>query len=103
MPRDVRGRSPSPRPVSEALEGFRAEIAPVDLLSRVQTVWGATVGPSIADVTTVAEERDGTIFIDCGSAVWTQELSLMEPRLRQKLADAGVGEGLLELRFRTVS
>jgi predicted nucleic acid-binding Zn ribbon protein len=54
-------------------------------------------------VTEVAEEVDGVVFIDCQSAVWSQELSLMEPRLKEILGAAMDGEGPSELRFRTNS
>jgi predicted nucleic acid-binding Zn ribbon protein len=54
-------------------------------------------------VTEVAEEAQGVVYVDCASAVWSQELSLMEPRLRGILADALEWDPPLELRFRTNS
>jgi predicted nucleic acid-binding Zn ribbon protein len=61
------------------------------------------VGEQIAAVTEVVEEVDGTLYIDCVSAVWSQELSLMEPRLRENLAAKMDGEAPGELRFRANS
>jgi predicted nucleic acid-binding Zn ribbon protein len=89
--------------VSEALSGFKAEIRPETPLARAQAAWAEVVGERIAAVTEVVEEVEGVLYVDCASAVWSQELSMMEPRLREILGAAMDGETLRELRFRTVS
>jgi predicted nucleic acid-binding Zn ribbon protein len=101
--RDARGRSPRPVRAAEALAGLKAEIRPETPLARVQAVWADAVGEQIAAVTEVVEEVEGTLYIDCASAVWSQELSLMEPRLRENLAAKMDGEAPGELRFRAIS
>lgn len=101
--RDSRGRSPRPVRAAEALAGLKAEIKPETPLAGVQAVWAEAVGERIAEVTEVVEEVDGVIYVDCASAVWSQELSLMEPRLKQILGAAMGGETPRELRFRAVS
>ena len=101
--RDRRGRSPAPKPVSEALAGLRREIAPQTPLAAAQSAWPGAVGEQVAAVTRVVEERDGTLTVECRSAVWSQELALLEPRLRSALDKAMDGAGPAELRFRTVS
>lgn len=101
--RDHRGRSPSPKLISGALESLRREIAPQTALATAQAAWPGAVGERIAAVTTVTDERDGTLFIECQSAVWSQELALMEPRLRAALAEATGGDPPREIRFRAIS
>jgi predicted nucleic acid-binding Zn ribbon protein len=61
------------------------------------------VGEQVAAVTRVVEERNGTLVIECQSAVWSQELALLEPRLKAALDRAMDGEGPRELRFRAFS
>jgi predicted nucleic acid-binding Zn ribbon protein len=61
------------------------------------------VGERIAAVTQVSEEVEGIIYVECRSAVWSQELSLMEPRLREILDAALDADVVREIRFRTVS
>lgn len=101
--RDSRGRSPRPIRPAGLLARFKSEIQPETPLAGVQAVWAEAVGERIAAVTEVVEEVEGVIYIDCASAVWSQELSLMEPRLRQILGVAMGGESPQELRFRAVS
>jgi len=88
---------------SEAIAGFKAEIRPETTLARVQAVWPTTVGERIAAVTEIVEEVDGVLYVDCASAVWSQELSLMEPRLKEILGAAMDADPPRELRFRAVS
>lgn len=99
--RDSRGRSPSPRRLGFAVSRVREEITPETPLATIQTVWAEVVGPQLAAVTSPVEEREGVLTVACEGAVWTQELSLMEPRLREKLDLALGGNGPEKLRFRT--
>ena len=101
--RDSRGRSPRPARPGKAIARLKAEIKPETPLAGVQAVWADAVGERIAAVTEVVEEVDGVIYVDCASAVWSKELSLMEPRLKQILGVAMDDEAPRELRFRTVS
>ncbi|MEX1219028.1 MAG: DUF721 domain-containing protein [Solirubrobacterales bacterium] len=101
--RDLRGRSARPLRASEALARFKAEIQPETPLARIQSIWEEAVGERIAAVTKVVEEVEGVLYVDCASAVWSQELSLMEPRLRDILGSMVDSDPPRELRFRTVS
>ena len=101
--RDERGRSPNPEPFGRALGDFRRQIAPDTPLGEAQAAWPAAVGERIAAVTEVVSEADGVLFVECSSAVWSQELALMEPRLREILGSAMASSGPREIRFRTVS
>jgi predicted nucleic acid-binding Zn ribbon protein len=101
--RDARGRSARPVRASKALAGLKAAVRPETALARAQAAWPGAVGERIAAVTSVVEEVDGVLYVDCASAVWSQELSLMEPRLKEILGAAIEGESPRELRFRAVS
>jgi predicted nucleic acid-binding Zn ribbon protein len=61
------------------------------------------VGSHIAAVTEVVSESEGVLTIECSSSVWSQELDLMEPRLRASLAEKIQGEPPQKLRFSTAS
>jgi predicted nucleic acid-binding Zn ribbon protein len=101
--RDSRGRSGRPRPVSSLIGNFREQFGPRDLLGRVQGAWPGVAGETIASVTRIAGETEGTVDVECESAVWAEELSLMEPRLRELLNDQlGVEGPVQQLRFKAV-
>jgi predicted nucleic acid-binding Zn ribbon protein len=90
----------APRPLSEALEGFTATLAPASTLARVQTCWTAAVGAAIAAAASPAAERGGVLTVRCAAAVWSQELELMSSELLARL-NAALGEELLhKLRCR---
>jgi predicted nucleic acid-binding Zn ribbon protein len=74
-------RRRAPRPLGPAVEALAAKLAPVTLLADVQRVWGRAVGASIAGEAEPIAERDGTLTVLCGSAVWMQEIDLMGPAL----------------------
>jgi predicted nucleic acid-binding Zn ribbon protein len=99
--RDRRGRSSSPKPLSQVLGRAIESIAPQTPLALFQAAWPRAAGPEIAAVTRVVEEREGTLTIECESSVWVQELELMAPRLITKLAADTDGLAPEKLRFRT--
>ncbi len=84
----------APRPLSLALEGFAAAVAPASTLARVQACWEQTVGPAIAAAAAPVAERDGVLTVRCEAAVWSQELELMAAELLGRL-NAALGEELL--------
>jgi predicted nucleic acid-binding Zn ribbon protein len=91
----------APRPLSTALSGLTATLAPASTLARVQTVWERTVGSAVAASAAPTAERDGVLTVVCSAAVWAQELTLMEATLLAGLNEA-LGAGTLrELRCRT--
>ncbi len=101
--RDRRGRSPSPKPIGEILDTARIDLAPETTLATVQSVWNKIVGDRIAAVTEVVEEREGVVTIECSSAVWTQELDLMSPRINARLKEELGSSAPEKLRFRAGS
>jgi predicted nucleic acid-binding Zn ribbon protein len=98
--RDSRGRSPSPKPIGAALERVLQTIAPKTPLAEIQSVWPGAVGPQIAAVTEVTEEREGVVTIECENSIWAQELEMMGPQLLQKLTSEMSGPAPDLLRFR---
>jgi predicted nucleic acid-binding Zn ribbon protein len=88
--------------VSESLEAFRRFVAPETPLAAAQAAWASAVGAQVAAVTRVVSEQDGVLTVECESSVWSQELDLMEPRLREALSRQMGGEGPTSIRFRAV-
>jgi predicted nucleic acid-binding Zn ribbon protein len=80
------------------LVGLRAEWEPDTLLARVQRVWSATVGETIAEAARPTAERGGVLTVVCVAAVWAQELDLMGPTILERLNEALPGGGIERLR-----
>lgn len=90
--RDRRGRPAQPERLAGAVGRFADLVAPETPQADVQAVWAGAVGERIAAVTKVSEEREGVVYVECESAVWAEELGLMEVRIRGSL------NGVLEAR-----
>ena len=94
----------APRPLSEALDPVRRDLAPATTLARVQEAWPTIAGLAAREATPVSE-RAGTVTFACRSSVWAGELSLMATDLRDRLnAALGGPPGsapVTELRFVT--
>jgi predicted nucleic acid-binding Zn ribbon protein len=91
----------APRPLSFALEGLTAALAPATTLARVQQVWEQVLGTRIAEAGTPVSEHDGILTVVCADSVWAAELELMGPELVERL-NVGVGaEAIQKLRCRT--
>jgi predicted nucleic acid-binding Zn ribbon protein len=101
--RDERGRSPAPKRIGEMLGELGGELALETVLASVQMVWDEVVGARIAAVTEVVEEREGTVTVECSSAVWAQELEMMGPRINARLGERLGGAGPENLRFRAAT
>ena len=91
----------SPRPLSLALDGLTAALAPATTLARVQQVWEQAVGAVIAEAGLPTAERDGVLTITCTDAVWAAELDLMGSELLVGLNETLGGELIQRLRCRT--
>jgi predicted nucleic acid-binding Zn ribbon protein len=91
----------APRPISFALDGLTATLAPASTLARVQSCWEAVVGEAIAAAARPLAERDGVLTVECEAAVWAQELDLMAPELLGRLNAALGEERLHRLRCRS--
>lgn len=75
----------SPRRLGEALEGLLEEATPPTLLAAVQASWHAACGARVAEQATPVRERDGVVFVACSSAIWAQELDLIQGEIRSGL------------------
>jgi predicted nucleic acid-binding Zn ribbon protein len=93
-------RRRAPRPLSHALAGLTATLAPPTTLARVQACWADVLGETLAGECTPVSERDGVVTVTCRSAVWSQELSMMAGELSGRLNEALGGPAVAELRFR---
>jgi predicted nucleic acid-binding Zn ribbon protein len=93
-------RRTAPRALGAALEDLTAAIAPASTLARVQEAWERAVGPMIAAAANPVAERDGILSVACESAVWAQELTLMQSDLLASLNRALGAQTLRELRCR---
>jgi len=98
--RDGRGRSARLKPIGAALDRALDPVAPKTTLAELQRAWPAVVGPGIEAVTTVSEEREGTVTIECESTVWANELEMMGPQLLEKLRPLMGDRTPEKLRFR---
>jgi len=90
----------APRTLDFALRDLTTTLAPASTLARVQEAWPRAVGPAIAACARPVSERDGTLGVVCESAVWAQELTLMQSSLLACLNDALSDRPLRELRCR---
>jgi predicted nucleic acid-binding Zn ribbon protein len=92
---------PAPRPLSFALDGFTAALAPATTLARAQQAWEQAVGPAIAAAGLPTAERDGVLTVTCSDSVWAAELDLMGSELVERL-NGELGETLVRrLRCRS--
>lgn len=103
--RDDRGRPPQPERASGMVERFVDAVSPETPEADVQTAWPEAVGQQVAEVTRVAGERDGVVTVECESAVWAEELGLMEVRIREglnRVLAARGGEPIEAISFRAL-
>ncbi len=81
----------------ERIEGFPKR-EPVD-----EALWLLVVGKTVAVRTRpVKLLPDGTLIVRTSSASWSQELSLLEPTIRAKLAEKGVKTARLRFQVGAV-
>jgi len=77
-------RRRGPRPVTRALDGLTAALAPPTLLAEVQRAWPDVAG-AFAGHSEPFAERDGEVAIACPEAVRAQELDLMSQLVVERL------------------
>jgi predicted nucleic acid-binding Zn ribbon protein len=93
-------RRRGPRPVSFALEGFTASLAPATLLAEVQRAWPEAAGNRFGPVSEPVSERDGIVIVACSEAVWAQELDLMSELVVDRLNSSLGRPAVRRLRVR---
>jgi len=94
-------RARAPRPLARALEELAAELAPMSVLGRVQTVWERATGPAIAAAATPVAEREGVLTVRCESSVWSHELEMLSSELVESLNSELGCEAVVKLRCRS--
>ena len=89
-------RRRAPVPLAGAVEALAARLEPLTPLSAVQRAWPDAVGPAVAAEAQPVSERGGVVTVQCRSAVWAHELTLLAPdlvgRLNEALGEARVTE-----------
>ena len=80
--------SRQPRRIGDALARVQRMAAPQTPLAAIQLAWPDAVGERIAGVTEPIAERDGRVTVACSSAVWAQELDLMQEDILHRLGEA---------------
>ena len=80
-----------PRSLGYALERVRAQAAPATVLAAVQGAWPRAAGEAVAAQAEPVSERNGTITVACRSAIWAQELDLLQRDLLARLNEE-IGE-----------
>lgn len=94
-------RRRAPRPAAEGLRAALEKAAPQTPLAAAQGAWKETVGEPLARVARPVSERDGELTVSCESAVWAQELDLMQGRILDLLRDRLGDLAPRSLRFRS--
>jgi predicted nucleic acid-binding Zn ribbon protein len=89
----------APRQAAGVIRLVRDLAAPRTGLAAVQSAWEEAVGERIAAVTEPVAERGGAIVVECESAVWAQELDLMQAQLLAALAGRLGETAPQQLRF----
>jgi hypothetical protein len=68
------------------------------LVAEARRVWREAVGDEVARRSLPVRRSGGALVVNCASAAWSSELTLLEGRLRRRLGDALGGEAP-QLRF----
>jgi predicted nucleic acid-binding Zn ribbon protein len=91
----------APRPISSALSGVLARVAPKTPLAAAQRAWPRAAGAAIAAESEPVSERGGVLTIACSSSTWAEQLNLLQDDLLERLrAEIEGFSELSELRFR---
>jgi predicted nucleic acid-binding Zn ribbon protein len=85
-------------PLAGAVEALAARLEPLTALAAIQRVWPQAVGAAVAAEAEPVAERAGVVTVQCRSAVWANELTLLGPDLVAKLNDALGEPRVTELR-----
>jgi len=78
-------RRRAPVPLAGAVEALTRRLEPVTPLAAIQRAWPDAVGPAIAAEAEPVAERAGAVTVQCRSAVWAQELTLLAPQVVDRL------------------
>jgi predicted nucleic acid-binding Zn ribbon protein len=79
-------RRRAPRSIAHGVRAVRAGAAPATPLAAAQAAWAEVVGESIAAAAEPVSERDGVLVVRCESAVWAQQLDLIQSEVLTRLA-----------------
>jgi predicted nucleic acid-binding Zn ribbon protein len=92
-----------PRGVAVALGDLVDRVEPLTPLGRIQRAWPAAVGDLVAAHATPTAVAGGALVVTCESAVWAQELDLLQGDVVARLGAAVPGAGVQLLRCRAAA
>ena len=75
-----------PSHIASALGRVTGAVAPATTLAVVQRVWESAVGQATASASRPVSERDGVVTVVCDSASWSEQLTLMQTEIMDRLA-----------------
>jgi predicted nucleic acid-binding Zn ribbon protein len=84
-----------------AVDRVLAQSVPETSLAQVQRVWEEVAGQAVAGSASPVGERSGEILVECESATWAAELSMMSEQLLAGLRAALPGVEIERMRFVT--
>lgn len=90
-----------PERIGVPLDRLTASLAPSTPLGSVQTVWRNAVGDRIAHRCNPVKAQEGVLTVVCESSAWSQQLTMMQVDLLERLR-AEIGDPAhapTELRF----
>lgn len=90
-----RGRE---RSIASAIGRLKAGLVPADPMARLLAAWPSVVGGTVADETRPRSLSGSTLTVECSSAVWAQELSLLSRQVVSRLGDEFPEIGIEKLR-----
>lgn len=107
---EVRVDSLGPRPLKSLLSRWKptgaamqARLSRDDVLAHVSVAWPATVGSGVAARSRPLKFNAGTLVVLTASSAWSDELSLLAPRIIEGLQRSCPQAGVRQLRFRVAS
>lgn len=82
---------------------MKARLSRDDVLAQVSVAWPATVGTGVAARSRPLKFNAGTLVVLTASSAWSDELSLLAPRIIEGLHRSCPQAGVRQLRFRVAS
>ena len=92
-----------PIAIKEALEKTIGELGLKKAIENSKAVdcWSEAVGEKIAQKSKAQKIIKGTLYVKAKNPIWSQQLSLMGERLKEKINDRLGTETVKQIRFRS--
>jgi predicted nucleic acid-binding Zn ribbon protein len=86
------------RPIADIVRRVGRVPAVDPLVARSREIWAEAVGPQVAANSIPVRTSGGSLVVACSSSTWAAELAMLEPQLRDRVAER-LGEELRVIRF----